>query len=117
MQAAARLEVGASAAEVGLGLGLARVSKRRFRGHSFWPTIILLPMMLSPAVVGNFWTFLLQPQVGLFNSAIALLTGIDPSSFQMIGDIRLAPWSIIMVDTWMWTPYVMLICLAGLRSI
>jgi multiple sugar transport system permease protein len=35
----------------------------------------------------------------------------------MIGDVRLAPWSIIMVDTWMWTPYVMLICLAGLRSI
>ena len=35
----------------------------------------------------------------------------------MIGDVRLAPWAIIIVDTWMWTPYVMLICLAGLRSI
>jgi multiple sugar transport system permease protein len=31
--------------------------------------------------------------------------------------VSLAPWSIIIVDTWMWTPYVMLICLAGLRSI
>ena len=30
---------------------------------------------------------------------------------------RLAPWAIVIVDTWMWTPYVMLICLAGLRSI
>jgi multiple sugar transport system permease protein len=29
----------------------------------------------------------------------------------------LAPWSIVIVDTWMWTPFVMLICLAGLRSI
>ncbi len=74
-------------------------------------------MMLSPAVVGNFWTFLFQPQIGLFNNAIAFLTGIDASSFQMIGDVKLAPWSIILVDTWMWTPYVMLICLAGLRSI
>ena len=35
----------------------------------------------------------------------------------MIGDVRLAPWSIVIVDAWMWTPYVMLICLAGLRSI
>ena len=35
----------------------------------------------------------------------------------MIGDVALAPWSIIIVDVWMWTPYVMLICLAGLRSI
>src|SRR5207248_5843249 len=40
-----------------------------------------------------------------------------PGSFQMIGDVRLAPWTIVLVDTWMWTPYVMLICLAGLRSI
>ncbi len=35
----------------------------------------------------------------------------------MIGDVTLAPWAIVLVDTWMWTPYVMLICLAGLRSI
>src|SRR6185295_7268974 len=100
--------------EVLLGFGLALMINRKFRGHSFWTTIILLPMMLSPAVVGNFWTFLLQPQIGLFNSAIAFLTGVDPSSFQMIGDVRLAPWAIIMVDVWMWTSYVMLICLAGL---
>ena len=33
------------------------------------------------------------------------------------GDVALAPWAIIIVDTWMWTPFVMLICLAGLRSI
>ena len=73
--------------------------------------------MLSPAVVGNFWTFLYQPQIGLFNYLVSFFTGIDPSSFQMIGDVNLAPWSIIIVDTWMWAPYVMLICLAGLRSI
>ncbi len=87
---------------------MALLINRRFRGHSFWTTVILLPMMLSPAVVGNFWTFLLQPQIGLFNNAIAFLTGVAPSSFQMIGDVKLAPWAIIMVDTWMWTPYVML---------
>src|SRR5207249_12237505 len=66
---------------------------------------------------GNFCTFLYQPQIGLFNYAVGFLTGTDPSAFQMIGDVRLAPWSIIIVDVWMWTPYVMLICIAGLRSI
>ena len=35
----------------------------------------------------------------------------------MIGDVALAPWAIVIVDTWMWTPFIMLICLAGLRSI
>jgi multiple sugar transport system permease protein len=103
--------------EVLLGFGLALLINRKFRGHSFWTTIILLPMMLSPAVVGNFWTFLFQPQSGLFNYAVSFFSGIDPASFQMIGDVRLAPWTIVLVDVWMWTPYVMLICLAGLRSI
>jgi multiple sugar transport system permease protein len=100
-----------------IGFGLALLINKQFKGHGFWTTIILLPMMLSPAVVGNFWTFLYQPQIGLFNYVISFFTGIDPSSFQMIGEVHLAPWAIVIVDTWMWTPYVMLICLAGLRSI
>ena len=103
--------------QVILGFGLAWLINKQFKGHGFWTTVILLPMMLSPAVVGNFWTFLYQPQIGLFNYGISFLTGVPPSSFQMIGDVNLAPWSIVIVDTWMWTPYVMLICLAGLRSI
>ena len=100
-----------------IGFGLAYLIDRKFRGHAFWTTIILIPMMLSPAVVGNFWKFLYQPQIGLFNYAVSFFTGIDPSSFEMLGSVTLAPWAIVIVDTWMWTPYVMLICLAGLRSI
>jgi multiple sugar transport system permease protein len=100
-----------------IGFALAYLIDRKFRGHGFWTTMILIPMMLSPAVVGNFWAFLYQPQTGLFNYAVSFLTGVPPSSFEMIGSVRLAPWAIIIVDTWMWTPYVMLICLAGLRSI
>lgn len=103
--------------EVVIGFGLALLINRKFRGHSLWTTVILLPMMLSPAVVGNFWTFLFQPQIGLFNYVVGFFTGADPGSFQMIGDVDLAPWTIVLVDAWMWSPYVMLICLAGLRSI
>jgi multiple sugar transport system permease protein len=100
-----------------IGFTLAWLVDRRFRGHGFWTTVILIPMMLSPAVVGNFWAFLYQPQIGLFNYVVSFFTGLEPSSFEMIGSVRLAPWAIVLVDTWMWTPYVMLICLAGLRSI
>jgi multiple sugar transport system permease protein len=105
------------ALQVLIGLGLALLLNQKFRGHSFWTTVILLPMMLSPAVVGNFWTLLFQPQIGPFNYFIGFFTGAAPSSFTMIGSVDLAPWTIVMVNTWMWTPYVMLICLAGLRSI
>ena len=103
--------------QVILGFGLTWLINKNWRGAGFWTTVILLPMMLSPAVVGNFWTFLYQPQIGLFNYIVSFFTGIDPSSFQMIGSVTLAPWAIVIVDTWMWTPYTMLICLAGLRSI
>ena len=117
MQTTARFVFWSILFEVVLGFGLALLINRKFRGHGLWTTIILLPMMLSPAVVGNFWTFLFQPQSGLFNYIISFFSGVDPGSFQMIGDVKLAPWTIVLVDTWMWTPYVMLICLAGLRSI
>ena len=103
--------------QVIIGFGLAWLINKNFRGHGFWTTVILLPMMLSPAVVGNFWTFLYQPQIGLFNYVVSFFSGIPPSSFEMIGSVNLAPWAIVIVDTWMWTPYTMLICLAGLRSI
>jgi multiple sugar transport system permease protein len=103
--------------QVLIGFTLAYLINKNFKGSPFWTTVIVLPMMLSPAVVGNFWTFLYQPQIGLFNYIIAFFTGADPSSFEMIGSVNLAPWSIVIVDTWMWTPFVMLICLAGLRSI
>ena len=103
--------------QVLIGFSLAWLINRKFKGNDLWTTIIVLPMMLSPAVVGNFWTFLYQPQIGLFNYVIAFFTGVDPSSFEMLGSVSLAPWSIVIVDTWMWSPFVMLICLAGLRAI
>lgn len=103
--------------QVLIGFTLAWLINRKFKGNDLWTTIIVLPMMLSPAVVGNFWKFLYQPQIGLFNYIITFFTGAEPSSFEMLGSVDLAPWSIVIVDTWMWTPFVMLICLAGLRSI
>ncbi len=103
--------------QVLIGFALAYLINKKFKGNDLWTTLIVLPMMLSPAVVGNFWTFLYQPQIGLFNYVVGFFSGVDPSSFSMIGSVNLAPWAIVIVDTWMWTPFVMLICLAGLRSI
>jgi multiple sugar transport system permease protein len=117
MQVTAHFLFWTIATQVMIGFALAWLINRKFKGNDLWTTIIVLPMMLSPAVVGNFWTFLYQPQIGLFNYAIGFLTGADPSSFSMIADVDLAKWAIVIVDTWMWTPFVMLICLAGLRSI
>lgn len=117
MQATAHFLIWTLVLQIVIGFSLAYLINQKFRGNNFMTTAIVLPMMLSPAVVGNFWTFLYQPQIGFFNYIVTFFTGGDPGSFSMIGDATLAPWSIVIADTWMWTPFVMLICLAGLRSI
>jgi len=98
-----------------LGFALALLLNRKFRSHSFWSTAILLPMMLAPAVVGTFWKYFFEPQYGIFNYIVNFFGG--PGIFTMLGSTDLSPWAIVLVDTWMWTPYVMLLLLAGLRSI
>lgn len=98
-----------------LGFALAWLINIKFKGHVALTTLILLPMMLSPAVVGTFWTYFFQPQYGIYNYVIGFFTG--SREFTMLGDVHNAPWAIVLVDTWMWTPYVMLLILAGLRSI
>ena len=117
MQATAHFLFWTIVFQVLIGFFLAFLINKKFKGNDLWTTIIVFPMMLSPAVVGNFWTFLYQPQIGLFNYVVAFFTGVDPASFSMIGSVNLAPWAIVIADTWMWSPFVMLICLAGLRSI
>ncbi|MEX2298899.1 MAG: sugar ABC transporter permease [Dongiaceae bacterium] len=115
LQATANFVCWTMGLQVVLGLGLALLINRNFKGSGFWTTVILIPMMLSPAVVGVFWTYLYQPQTGIFTYIVNLF--VDVGALDMIGSVQLAPWSIIIVDTWMWTPYIMLLCLAGLRSI
>ena len=115
MQATAHFLVWTMVLQVVIGLGLALLINRGFRTSGFWTTVILIPMMLSPAVVGTFWTYLYQPQTGIFSYIIN--TFAEVGALNMIGSVSLAPWAIVIVDTWMWTPYIMLLCLAGLRSI
>jgi multiple sugar transport system permease protein len=117
MQATAHFLIWTIVLQVLLGFLLAYLINKKFRGNDLVTTLIVVPMMLSPAVVGNFWTFLYQPQIGIVNYVVEFFTGIPASSFSMLGPGGLAPWAIVIVDTWMWTPFVMLICLAGLRSI
>ena len=117
MQATAHFLIWTIVIQVLIGFALAYLINKKFKGNDLWTTIIVFPMMLSPAVVGNFWTFLYQPQIGLFNYVVTFFTRSNPADFSMIGDVNLAPWAIVIADTWMWTPFVMLICLAGLRSI
>jgi|YNPBryunderm2012_1023409.scaffolds.fasta_scaffold02627_2 multiple sugar transport system permease protein len=102
------------ALETLVGFGLALLLWRKFRGSSLITTLILTPMMLSPVVVGLFWKLIFNPNYGIFNYLLGYPPGRGPD---WLGNPTLAIWAVVIVDVWMWAPYVMLLCLAGLSAI
>ena len=111
-----------------IGFGLALLLNREFRYKGFVTTLILLPMMLSPVVVGLFWRFLFASDTsGLVNYFLIKLTGFlnllvrtNLFNIEPIGwttDANIAMIAVVIVDTWMWSPFMMLISLAGLSAV
>lgn len=98
-----------------IGFGLALLLRTKFKGSGLITTLILVPMMLSPIVVATFWKLIYNPSYGILNYLLGY-TDIN-SSPEWLGRADLALWAIIIVDVWMWTPFVMLLCLAGLSAI
>jgi multiple sugar transport system permease protein len=74
----------------------------------------MLPMMLSPAIMGLYWNLILNGHYGILNQTLAFLNMGQP---QWLTDPDLKLLSILFVDIWMWTPFMMLIALAGLQAI
>jgi multiple sugar transport system permease protein len=106
--------IGAVGLQTVLGFGIAYLISRRVRGQGAMTTVFLIPMMLSPVVVGLFWKFMLDTQFGVVNSVIGSL-GLG--QVEWLTQQRLALLSLILVDTWQWTPFIMLIALAGLTAV
>lgn len=105
---------GAVSVELLLGLGLALCLRDAFRGKPAVLTLLLVPMMLPPAVMGLFWAFLLNGDYGIVNQTLAALHLPQP---QWLTTPSLKLIAILLADIWMWTPFMMLIALAGLAAI
>jgi multiple sugar transport system permease protein len=96
-----------------VGFAMALLLHAKFKGNGLITTLILIPMMLSPAVVGLFWKLIFNPLQGIFNYLIGFWS--PTTSPIWLKDHAL--WSIVIVDVWMWSPFVMLLCLSGLKAI
>ncbi len=97
-----------------IGFGMALLLRDKFRGSGLISTLVLIPMMLSPVVVGVFWQVMYNPNYGIINYVLGFQPGLGPA---WTTDRNFALWSVVIVDVWMWSPFVMLLCLAGLSSI
>ncbi len=100
--------------ELAIGFALALALRRDFKAKTFVLTALLVPMMLSPAVMGFDWSLVLNGNYGILNQLLGLAGIREP---QWLTDRDLKFVSILLVDVWMWTPFMMLIALAGLSSI
>jgi len=100
--------------ELVLGFVLAMAMRDRVPGKAVILTVLLIPMMLCPVVLSLFWNLILNGNYGILNQLLALVHLPQP---QWLTDDDLKLVSILFVDIWMWTPFMMLISLAGLNSI
>jgi multiple sugar transport system permease protein len=94
-----------------VGFGLAMLLNRPFPLKGLVTTLLLLPMMLSPAVVGLFWKLLYDPSWGPVNYALGL------GKFEWLSNPTNALFATAITDIWMWSPFVMLLSLAGLSAV
>jgi len=96
------------------GFFIAWLLSRQERGRGVLTVLLLLPMMLSPVVVGAFWKLMLDSQFGIINS---FLEAIGIGQVLWLTQPRLALFSLVVVDSWQWTPFIMVIALAGLTAV
>jgi multiple sugar transport system permease protein len=100
--------------ELVLGLGIAVLFNRDFRGKGLVRTIILLPMVATPVAIALIWALMFNPSLGVMNYFLESL-GLPRSLW--VASAQLAIPSLTLVDIWEWTPMVALILLAALQGV
>ena len=106
---------GSLSLQLALGVLISVMLHRVIKGENLFTSIIIMPMMIAPVVVGLIWQFLLDPSFGLYTYLLNQV-GLFVSQ-PILGDSDSAMAAVILMDTWQWTPLIVLIVLARLKSI
>lgn len=100
--------------QIVLGFGIAFLINADWRGRGTVRALFIIPMVVAPVVAGGIWRMILDPLWGIMNWLIGL-AGFAPLDW--FGDPNLAMAAIVIIDTWRWTPFVVLIATAALLSL
>ena len=100
--------------QVVAGVALAMFFNLHLRGAWIVRGILLLPMLMTPIVVGVMWRALLNPDWGLVDWSIRTI-GLTPPDW--LGSVQMAIVTLVLVDTWQWTPFVFMIVFARLQTL
>lgn len=97
-----------------LGTLAALIFDAQFPGRGFLRGVFVMPMMATPVAIALVWTMMYHPQLGVLNYLLSLV-GIGPQEW-IYNRYSVIP-SLVLVETWQWTPLIMLIVLGGLAAL
>jgi multiple sugar transport system permease protein len=97
-----------------LGVGLALIFNREFMGRGVIRTVFLMSMVATPVAIALVWMMIMDINTGILNYFFDLVAGVRVG---WLSDRKIVLWSMIIIDTWQWTPFIMLISLAGLSAL
>ncbi|MCV7281091.1 sugar ABC transporter permease [Mycolicibacterium flavescens] len=97
--------------ETVIGVGLALLLNRSSVIGRIFERVLILPLMIAPVIAGVIWKLMFNPQFGVLNHVLGL-----GSTFDWLSSTN-ALWSVILVDLWIFTPFVAILVLAGIRSL
>ena len=100
--------------ELIIGMILALLLNKNNYFNNITRGILLLPMMVTPVVLGLLWKFMYDASFGILNYFLKFIIG---HGFKFIGSYEQALISVAIVDIWQWTPFVFLLISAGLRTL
>lgn len=95
-----------------VGFGLAFLFYQQFRGRRIAITLITMPMLVAPVAAGIFYRYIFDATFGVVTYFIYLLTG---TTVKLLSNYAML--SVVLVDVWQWSPFMMLFILAGLEAI
>ncbi|MBE1288774.1 MAG: ABC transporter permease subunit [Rhodobacteraceae bacterium] len=101
-------------AQLLLGLGIALLLQKRSMFNNFVSIMLLMPLMTAPALAALMWKLMTNPGFGIL-SYLASLIGLE--DFRWASDPQTAMLTVVIVDIWVYTPFIMILLLAGLRSL
>jgi multiple sugar transport system permease protein len=101
-------------AEVALGLAIAMLLQKQTRFNNMASILLLLPLMTAPALAALMWKLMTNPNFGVLSYIVQLMGVKD---FKWASAPSSALFTVVLVDIWVYTPFIMILLLAGLRSL
>jgi multiple sugar transport system permease protein len=100
--------------ETSIALVVALVLQKETKLNQFTKTLLIVPMMIPPVIVAELWGYLFNPAYGPVNYFLNVIGGPQPN---WLGQLPWGWYALVIVDTWQWTPFLILIYLAAIYSV